>query len=832
MAYNFYGAVSLTGGATGSLDSIDGTSLISGDGAYVITSTGFYIYYLSAASGAAESSPDVVSPDTNAGNKRWILQGSAKLIILDTDGSNELQLKWNENDSSDRTLNFKVNSGDRTLDLSENFTLANGQNLTITVEDADSAVVLDNVNFEVENTNGTQRTIKITSAKAGNTTLTLEENLTIGDGYDITITAEDAATAIVLDNANLEIENTNATQRDIKITSAKAGNTTLTLEENLTVGDGYDVTVTAEDAAGAITLDNVNLEVEDAVGSGNTIKIANATSDESRTVTLAEDLTILDGQNVVLHASGGEAAQLAIDTQNAERTIDLSANLTVASGSDVTITAEDAAGAIVLDNINFEVEDTVGSGNTIKIANATDDASRTITLSEDLRILNGSPAQIAFSSSATLTVEANSTVDQDLTQDNTPTFASTDLTNVTDTNIPMMAAGAAGFADSPLTTDGTDVTSAGKVVATAFISGTTTVTATGPTDNLDVGSVNIVLIDASSNDVTIGGFINGVNGQRISVVRLDAINNVTLEHAEGTGNQDIYLSDAADEVIAAAYGGWVLTCNGTHWYEESTGGSSSDGVTSETDTYQDLLGGSAYLNCSWDGFTNEDLTDAGNTTMDFSLSEDRYDMTIGEIVQSDDLYDPLLSVTVVDCMVSVDYVDSGTPTIQATANGTNWETVTNNTLHTFTNTGTTLKLRFTAGGTGYVKSWAVLYNPDTGTAYGSSVRKYITFSYEGLCQDEDTIVDGFFFNNSVTVDKITIMSRVAPTGANLTIDLLKDGAEQSKVATLTAASTGESTAITSEYYSTAERFGLKIKSIGSTEPGQSLQVIVHYYDRS
>jgi hypothetical protein len=73
MATNFYGAIALTGGGTGALDKIDGTDLADGDGALVITATNFYIYYLNASSGAGESSPDIISPDTNAGNKRWIL---------------------------------------------------------------------------------------------------------------------------------------------------------------------------------------------------------------------------------------------------------------------------------------------------------------------------------------------------------------------------------------------------------------------------------------------------------------------------------------------------------------------------------------------------------------------------------------------------------------------------------------------------------------------------------------------------------------------------------------------------------------------------------------
>ena len=52
-----------------------------------------------------------------------------------------------------------------------------------------------------------------------------------------------------------------------------------------------------------------------------------------RTLDLYESLKILDGQNIELHASGGEKAQLAIDTQNAERTLDMSGNLTVESNS-------------------------------------------------------------------------------------------------------------------------------------------------------------------------------------------------------------------------------------------------------------------------------------------------------------------------------------------------------------------------------------------------------------------------------------------------------------------------------------------------------------------
>lgn len=73
MANNIYPAISLVGGTDGALDKIDGDGLANGDGAIVITSAGSYIYRLNSTSGEAESSPDIISPDSNAGDKRWIL---------------------------------------------------------------------------------------------------------------------------------------------------------------------------------------------------------------------------------------------------------------------------------------------------------------------------------------------------------------------------------------------------------------------------------------------------------------------------------------------------------------------------------------------------------------------------------------------------------------------------------------------------------------------------------------------------------------------------------------------------------------------------------------
>ncbi|GAH61798.1 unnamed protein product [marine sediment metagenome] len=98
-------------------------------------------------------------------------------------------------------------------------------------------------------------------------------------------------------------------------------------------------------------------------------------------------------------------------------------------------------------------------------------------------------------------------------------------------------------------------------------SGTKTHSALGPTDNVDVADIGILFIDCSANDITIGGFVGGINGQVLRVVKLcEAAFDLTLEHNEGTGNQDIFLHRGEDETLTGEYGGWTLVCNGSNWF--------------------------------------------------------------------------------------------------------------------------------------------------------------------------------------------------------------------------------------------------------------------------
>ena len=73
MALDILPFSNLTGGTDDSyLDYFDGNDLSDGQMAFGIVGGDFLAYYLDATSGDSESSPDIISPDTNAGTKRWI----------------------------------------------------------------------------------------------------------------------------------------------------------------------------------------------------------------------------------------------------------------------------------------------------------------------------------------------------------------------------------------------------------------------------------------------------------------------------------------------------------------------------------------------------------------------------------------------------------------------------------------------------------------------------------------------------------------------------------------------------------------------------------------
>jgi hypothetical protein len=89
----------------------------------------------------------------------------------------------------------------------------------------------------------------------------------------------------------------------------------------------------------------------------------------------------------------------------------------------------------------------------------------------------------------------------------------------------------------------------------------------GPTDNLNVTACSHVILATASNNVTIGGLVGGFSGQTIVLIKNNAANDAVIENEEGGGNQDIITSSGGDETISAVKGVWVLTFDGTNWYE-------------------------------------------------------------------------------------------------------------------------------------------------------------------------------------------------------------------------------------------------------------------------
>ncbi|MDD4984507.1 MAG: hypothetical protein PHQ43_01770 [Dehalococcoidales bacterium] len=83
-----YIKTALVGGTTNAVDGIDGDDLLDGDVCHAYVSDVAYQYVLDDDSGAAESSPDILAPDSNPGDKRWILQNAYGLAGKAASGVN------------------------------------------------------------------------------------------------------------------------------------------------------------------------------------------------------------------------------------------------------------------------------------------------------------------------------------------------------------------------------------------------------------------------------------------------------------------------------------------------------------------------------------------------------------------------------------------------------------------------------------------------------------------------------------------------------------------------------------------------------------------------
>ena len=206
MANYIYGATSLIGGGTGSLDEINGTDLAENDAAIVFTSSSTYIYTLDEASGGTENSPDLISPDVNAGNKRWILVStrasesslnvSSFAGILDAN-DDDVQKALDTIDDLFNGADFTIAPGSVSLDddVVKGFTTDSG---TVTV----ASHSLDIAGSGKVNTTGSGSGVTIAvddlsiTTKTSAYTILATDDIVIGDcsGGDVELTLPNAST--------------------------------------------------------------------------------------------------------------------------------------------------------------------------------------------------------------------------------------------------------------------------------------------------------------------------------------------------------------------------------------------------------------------------------------------------------------------------------------------------------------------------------------------------------------------------------------------------------------------------------------------------------------
>jgi len=201
MANYVYGAIALTGGGTGALDAIDGADLLDNDSAIVFTGTATYMYQLDSSSGASENEPLIIAPDSNPGDKRWLLLESvASTVSLNTTSFDKF-LSSNQDDVQ------KLADALNDAFSSASFTVSEG-----------SVALLPSVVKEVK-TNGADLTIGSNSISV----LGAGKLSTSGSGSTLTIT---------LANLTVNTQTTNyiilATD-DVVIGDCSGGNVQLTL---------------------------------------------------------------------------------------------------------------------------------------------------------------------------------------------------------------------------------------------------------------------------------------------------------------------------------------------------------------------------------------------------------------------------------------------------------------------------------------------------------------------------------------------------------------------------------------------------------------------------
>lgn len=134
-----YKKTALTGGGATALDGVDGAALVDGNLAFVTYAGVIYNYILDDDSGATESSPDVIAPDTNPGNKRWLLQHinpiGVDMQILMSKGSTNPQWAGPPNENLSSIIQYPIPTSGYMLKAAADGSPATGTNTDTDVAD-------------------------------------------------------------------------------------------------------------------------------------------------------------------------------------------------------------------------------------------------------------------------------------------------------------------------------------------------------------------------------------------------------------------------------------------------------------------------------------------------------------------------------------------------------------------------------------------------------------------------------------------------------------------------------------------------------------------------
>lgn len=96
---------------------------------------------------------------------------------------------------------------------------------------------------------------------------------------------------------------------------------------------------------------------------------------------------------------------------------------------------------------------------------------------------------------------------------------------------------------------------------------THTINTATSTDALDVTGLKQIALDTSSVSITIGGLINGTDGQRITLFKPDGANTLIIEHQETSGTEMIVTPNGSDIVInPGRFGGVDMIYHGGEWF--------------------------------------------------------------------------------------------------------------------------------------------------------------------------------------------------------------------------------------------------------------------------